>query len=54
MTHSVRITGGKATGYANSFVETARLRQERKAGRPLFPKVRGGGVRACVHVCVCG
>ncbi len=38
MLHSVRIKGGKVT-YCNRFVATARLAQERAAGRPLFPKL---------------
>jgi hypothetical protein len=35
--HAVRIKDGKAS-YANRFVQTSRLRQERAAGWPLFLK----------------
>ncbi len=40
MTHAVRIKNGKAS-YGNRFIETERLKQEKKAGFPLFDKVRG-------------
>ena len=39
MVHAVRIKKGKAA-YANSWVKTARLKQELRAGRALFPKAR--------------
>lgn len=38
MLHTVRLKGGVAS-YSNRWVETSRLKQERKAGRPMFPKL---------------
>lgn len=38
MTHTVRIKDGKCS-YANNYVETSRLKQERAAGFPLFEKI---------------
>eukprot|EP00983_Pelagomonas_calceolata_P030788 966927-Pelagomonas_calceolata.AAC.3 len=35
MVHSVRIKDGTAT-YCNRYVETSRLKQEKKAGKPVF------------------
>uniref|UniRef100_A0A7S0WUG4 carotenoid 9,10-dioxygenase n=1 Tax=Chlamydomonas leiostraca TaxID=1034604 RepID=A0A7S0WUG4_9CHLO len=39
MLHGVRLRGGRAVGYANHQVRTARLAVERKAGRPLYMKM---------------
>uniref|UniRef100_A0A0D9ZB19 9-cis-epoxycarotenoid dioxygenase n=1 Tax=Oryza glumipatula TaxID=40148 RepID=A0A0D9ZB19_9ORYZ len=41
MVHAVRIRNGAAESYACRFTETARLRQERAMGRPMFPKAIG-------------
>uniref|UniRef100_A0A453BMM8 Uncharacterized protein n=1 Tax=Aegilops tauschii subsp. strangulata TaxID=200361 RepID=A0A453BMM8_AEGTS len=41
MLHAVRLGGGRAESYACRFTETARLRQEREIGRPIFPKAIG-------------
>ncbi len=41
MVHIVRIKDGQAS-YCNRFVDTARLRQERAAGFPIFSKVTFG------------
>ncbi|KAG2454857.1 hypothetical protein HYH02_000688 [Chlamydomonas schloesseri] len=38
MLHGVRLKGGKAS-YANKYVDTERLLQERAAGGPLFPRL---------------
>ncbi|KAG2440102.1 hypothetical protein HXX76_004216 [Chlamydomonas incerta] len=38
MLHGVRLKGGKAS-YANKYVDTERLKQERAAGGPLFPRL---------------
>jgi 9-cis-epoxycarotenoid dioxygenase len=41
MVHALRIRNGAAETYACRFTETARLRQEREVGRPVFPKAIG-------------
>ncbi|PUZ37796.1 hypothetical protein GQ55_9G148200 [Panicum hallii var. hallii] len=41
MVHALRIRNGVAESYACRFTETARLRQERAIGRPVFPKAIG-------------
>uniref|UniRef100_A0A0E0M307 60S ribosomal protein L32 n=1 Tax=Oryza punctata TaxID=4537 RepID=A0A0E0M307_ORYPU len=41
MLHAVRLSGGRAESYACRFTETARLRQEREMGCPVFPKAIG-------------
>ncbi|KAM0910520.1 hypothetical protein ACQ4PT_014102 [Festuca glaucescens] len=41
MLHAVRLGDGRAESYACRFTETARLRQERDIGRPVFPKAIG-------------
>lgn len=53
MVHAVRIKDGKAS-FCNRYVQTSKLRQEQRAGKPIFAKVgrRGGGTpgpeqRAC-------
>lgn len=38
MLHAVRIKDGKAA-YSNAYVQTSRWKQQKKAGRPLFPTV---------------
>ncbi|GFR51519.1 hypothetical protein Agub_g13935 [Astrephomene gubernaculifera] len=38
MLHAVRIRNGRVS-YCNRYVDTERLRQERAAGRPLFPRL---------------
>ena len=40
MLHAVRIAKGKAS-YSCAYVETSKLKQERRATRPLFPTVSG-------------
>jgi carotenoid cleavage dioxygenase-like enzyme len=35
MLHAVRIKDGKAA-FSNAYVQTSKLKQEKKAGRPLF------------------
>lgn len=39
MTHTVRIKDGRAS-YNNRYVETNRLQAEKKAGFPIYQKVR--------------
>ncbi|KAG8062865.1 hypothetical protein GUJ93_ZPchr0003g18112 [Zizania palustris] len=41
MVHTVTIRNGTAESYACRFTDTARLRQERALGRPMFPKAIG-------------
>jgi 9-cis-epoxycarotenoid dioxygenase len=41
MVHALRIRNGAAETYACRLTETARLRQEREVGRPVFPKAIG-------------
>lgn len=50
MVHAVRIKKGKAA-YANSWVKTARLKQELRAGRALFPKARPRTLFVCSLAC---
>ncbi len=38
MLHAVRIKDGKAS-FSNTYVQTSRLKQERRAGHPLFMTV---------------
>lgn len=41
MLHAVRFSHGEAESYCCRFTETARLKQERAMGRPVFPKPIG-------------
>jgi hypothetical protein len=50
MIHALRMKSGKAY-YSNQWVETSRLKQERKAGHPLFPKVSPGYNIICYSTC---
>lgn len=39
MVHACRIKDGKVS-YCNRFVQTSKLAQEKKVGKPIFAKVR--------------
>ncbi|CAN6329921.1 unnamed protein product [Urochloa humidicola] len=41
MVHAIRLNHGRAESYACRFTETARLKQERAIGKPVFPKAIG-------------
>ncbi|TVU49012.1 hypothetical protein EJB05_00303, partial [Eragrostis curvula] len=41
MVHAVRIRNGGAESYACRFTETSRLSQEKRVGKPVFPKAIG-------------